>query len=390
MQRIQKLILCTVLAIMVSTAISQPKAGEREQDALRGVLNKETINEQMFAPSFLAQLSFKQIQAITSKILSSIGTPTKILERGKDYLVETRTHEMPITIALSENGKIIRLFFRPAILTGQNNTVILEKINRLGGDIAYLVIRDDKILHQQNANEKLAVGSAFKLGILAALAEKIEGGEARWDDVVRLKAGQISLPTGMLQKMPLDSPFTLHTLASFMISISDNTATDILLDFVGRKAVAVKLGVDFVLKTREFFTLKADAKLRKRFLAGDNEAKIKLAAEIAKLPQPDIGKVSAHHNKGVEFYVPLTRLCALITEVSALDVMSINPGLADPEDWQHVAFKGGSEQGVLNFTTQVTGKNGTNICVAFTWNAKHTLDLTKAGSLVSALIKNLR
>jgi len=332
---------------------------------------------------------FTQIQAITSQIRTSIGTPTEIIERDEDYLVKSKTHEMATTIVLDENGKIIGLLFRAATLTGQNNTEILEKMNELGGDIAYLVIRDRKTLHQQNADMKLAVGSAFKLGILAALAEKIDSGEANWDDVIRLKADQISLPSGMLQKMPVGSPFTLHTLASLMISISDNTATDVLLDFVGRESVAAKLDVDFVLKTREFFMLKADAELRQRFLAGDVAAKTKLALEIAKLPQPDRGKAITHHNPGVEFYIPLTRLCALIAEVSELDVMSINPGLANPKEWQHVAYKGGSEQGVLNFTTQVTDKDGANTCIAFTWNAQQALDETKAGSLVSALIKNL-
>ena len=33
-----------------------------------------------------------------------------------------------------------------------------------------------------------------------------------------------------------------------------------------------------------------------------------------------------------------------------------------------VAYKGGSEIGVLNLTTQVTGKDGSTYCVAFTWN----------------------
>lgn len=374
---------------MVLTGASQSHAGEKERDALRALLGKETANEKMFAPAFLAQVPFAQIQAITSQIRSSIGTPTEIVEQDESYLVKSKTHEMPTTIVLNENGKIIGLLFRTATLTGQSDTEILAGMNELGGDIAYLVIKDGKTLHQQNADEKLAVGSAFKLGILAALAEKIDSGKARWDDIIRLKSNQVSLPSGMLQKMPIGSPFTLHTLASLMISISDNTATDVLLDFVGRDAVTAKLDVDFVLKTREFFMFKADAKLRKRFLAGDIAAKINLTAEIAKLPQPDRGKALVHHNQGVEYYIPLTRLCALMAEVSTLDVMSINPGLASPKDWQHVAYKGGSEQGVLNFTTEVTGKDGTNICIAFTWNAKHALDETKAGSLVSSLIKNL-
>ena len=36
--------------------------------------------------------------------------------------------------------------------------------------------------------------------------------------------------------------------------------------------------------------------------------------------------------------------------------MSINPGLASPDDWQYVAFKGGAMPGVLNFTTLLVGE----------------------------------
>lgn len=48
--------------------------------------------------------------------------------------------------------------------------------------------------------------------------------------------------------------------------------------------------------------------------------------------------------------------------------MSINPGVANPQDWQKVAFKGGSEPGVLNLTTWLQAKNGKKYCVVATWN----------------------
>ena len=78
----------------------------------------------------------------------------------------------------------------------------------------------------------LAIGSTFKLFILAELSRQIRAGERRWSDVVPLD--RRSIPSGMLQNWPPGSPLTLHSLAALMISISDNSATDVLLRTLGR------------------------------------------------------------------------------------------------------------------------------------------------------------
>src|SRR5690606_39753601 len=49
-----------------------------------------------------------------------------------------------------------------------------------------------------------------------------------------LEAGDVSLPTGILQEWPVGTPMTIQSLATLMISISDNTATDVLLRVAGR------------------------------------------------------------------------------------------------------------------------------------------------------------
>ena len=67
----------------------------------------------------------------------------------------------------------------------------------------------------------LAIGSAFKLFILAELSRQVAAGERRWSDVVTLD--RRSIPSGVLQGWPRGSPLTLHTLAALMISQSDNT-----------------------------------------------------------------------------------------------------------------------------------------------------------------------
>jgi hypothetical protein len=59
--------------------------------------------------------------------------------------------------------------------------------------------------------------------------------------------------------------------------------------------------------------------------------------------------------------------------VASLPLMTIAPGVADASDFRRVAFKGGSDFGVVNLTTEVTTKRGTSFCFSATVN-----DPTKA------------
>jgi hypothetical protein len=66
--------------------------------------------------------------------------------------------------------------------------------------------------------------------------------------------------------------------------------------------------------------------------------------------------------------------------------MQINPGVAAKKDWQQIAYKGGSEPGVLNFTTALTAKNGRHYCVAATWNSEGFLDENKFAMLYAGVL----
>lgn len=79
-----------------------------------------------------------------------------------------------------------------------------------------------------------------------------------------------------------------------------------------------------------------------------------------------------------------------LEEVADLQVMSINPGVANPQDWQKVAFKGGSEPGVLNLTTWLQAKNGKKYCVVATWNNSNAqLEESKFMGLYGGVITQL-
>ena len=95
------------------------------------------------------------------------------------------------------------------------------------------------------------------------------------------------------------------------------------------------------------------------------------------------------HQQGAEWYLPLTTLCAMMDEVGGLNPMHINPGVAQPGDWDKVAFKGGSEIGVLNMTTRAIGKDGSDYCVAATWNDDAALNEAALGSAYAALLSAL-
>jgi hypothetical protein len=55
--------------------------------------------------------------------------------------------------------------------------------------------------------------------------------------------------------------------------------------------------------------------------------------------------------------------------------MGINPGAVKKSDWDAVAYKGGSEPGVLNMTAWLR-KGSRSHCVSATWNAPQKLDET--------------
>lgn len=388
--RVIALAMAMVAALWGGLAMAEDGTGETpEIAALKAVLADGPLDENLFAASFLAALPKAQLEEVTAGVKAAIGPVTAVTARGgQDYLVETATHEMESKIALDGEGRIAGLLFGPPISKNADIGALIGEMGAMAPDAAVLVMADGAVLHAVNADAPLAVGSAFKLGVLKALNEQIGAGRHSWDEVVTLAEADRSLPSGILQGWPEGMPMTLASLASLMISISDNTATDVLMRIVGRDAVEAALGIAPALTTRELFVLKADRDAVARYVAGDVDEKRAVLAEIAAHPLPDPSALTPH-DVGAEWYVPAERLCELIEAVAALPPMQINPGVAARADWQDIAFKGGSEIGVLNLTTRVTGKDGTRYCVVASWNDTKAIDETRATGAYASLLAAL-
>jgi hypothetical protein len=153
--------------------------------------------------------------------------------------------------------------------------------------------------------------------------------------------------------------------------------------------VAQRLGARFVLKTTEFYKLKADPARQLRFVGADDAGRQEIAAELANQPLPSPTDVVGPLTDELEWYVSPSALCRLMDDVGDLDVAAINPGVAQRQDWRRIAFKSGSEVGVASLTSRLTAEDGTRYCATVTVNDHKPLDETRVTALYSALVAQL-
>ncbi|MEO1295124.1 MAG: serine hydrolase [Cyanobacteria bacterium J06636_16] len=339
--------------------------------ALERLFQPESVQNDWFMSQFLEQIPLGQVQALLDSLKQSMGSLQTITPIANGYELTFERGIVPAQIRLNDQGQIAGLFFGPP----EAPISVEEAVSSLGefpGEASLLVLADDEVLADVQADEPLAVGSAFKLAVLVALKEAIAQGTLNWDDVVTLQPEWRSLPGGILQDWPAGTALTVETLATLMISVSDNTATDALIQILGREPIeAIAPRNQPLLTTREFFALKNpdNADTLRRFRQANTVKKRQLLDSLESVALPDASLFTGNPIAlDVEWSFSAHELCDLIAQVQDLPLMSVNPGVARLQDWQTVNFKGGSEPGVLNLTTQLEAADGRTYCVAATWN----------------------
>lgn len=377
-----------------------------------------------FAESFVAQVPLSQVAALFAQLSQQL--PPLTIEH-----VEESADGQLVAVVRSGNpqaqGAKVKLSLRVEAVAPQRLTGLLLRpvadappatswddvharlravapnVSFLAADISGGQCRARSAIEPQKI---LALGSTFKLYILEALARQIAAGQHSWDELITIDEAKKSLPSGELQDAPAGKTFTVRQVAEKMISISDNTATDHLLAFVGRAAVeaAVKASghsaparmIPF-LSTRELFALKlattpaeltayahADVahkrKLLSTFAARDLHEALKSAAGWEKPRQID----------SLEYFASPDDLCKLMASLAAhaqvpatapvKAILSLNPGIVDDTGaYEYIGYKGGSEPGVLNLTWLLRRKGDDHwLFVSAGFNDRdHAIDETK-------------
>ncbi|MEM1050857.1 MAG: serine hydrolase [Pseudomonadota bacterium] len=369
-----------------------------------GLVNGELEPEEIFTEGFLRAVSPEQFDAISRQLTAQFGAA--VLVEDLDPPTGTRAAlsvRMERAIAsgfigidpTSEN-RINELLFQSFEPTNDSLAKIETDLERLSGETSWSfgpLHGRAPALSSSRSDKQMPIGSTFKLYVLATLAREVAEGKRTWSDVVNIGERR-SFPSGMMQDWPEAAPVTLHSLASVMISISDNTATDVLIDELGRDAVMgtmLESGHsnpalnDPFLKTREMFLLKSGPRDRlDTYLRGNADLRRRMLDGIEDLPI-SANQVGAAFAGGpialdVEWFasaddiIRLMRYMQSTADPEALTIMAINPSMSQElrKKWSYAGYKGGSEPGVLNLSWLLRDAAGKDYALILSWRDDET------------------
>ena len=103
---------------------------------------------------------------------------------------------------------------------------------------AFLLVLDDGRYAEMRSELPLPAASAIKTPILLAALEDLDAGKLRWNESLTLTRQLVGGGAGWMASRPLGSRFPVHEAATEMIRVSDNSATNLLIQRLGgRQAV---------------------------------------------------------------------------------------------------------------------------------------------------------
>jgi hypothetical protein len=346
--------------------------------------------EQHFAAQFLASIGGP---ASVNQALATVGTLTlqQVLE-DEPGLVEaivtsSKAGALQAEVQTDASGLIAAFGAAPYVQAPQSWPQLDASLRALAPEVSFaaMTIGPDggcRLVHGVNAATARPLGSSFKLYVLGALGRAIAARRASWNTDLAIHEQWKSLPSGVLQDEPAGTELTLREYADYMISISDNTAADHLIHFLGRDAVQAQLfrfgnrsaqrDIPF-LTTREFFALRSVnyPALASGYLSGSRAQR---TAELAALDQIPLSQLHAWTQpemiNQIEWYASPEDMCRAYAglwrenaEPGMNDIggaLSINDaGIAlDRTQYPLVWYKGGSEPGVLTLNFLARASDG--------------------------------
>ncbi len=301
-----------------------------------------------------------------------------------------------VVLDINDRNRIVGLLVQPAdppVLENPPQT-LAEAASRLGefGEASLLAaeVLDGACvpIEAVNAEKPVPIGSAFKLYVLGALADAIEAGAFAWTDEITITEELKSVPSGELQNRPTGSAVTVREAAELMISISDNTGTDLLIDLVGRDNVEAAqatyghtqpaLNIPF-LTTREWAILKLGTEeQREEYLAAEETTRRQILESFENVLASSISGafLDPIAPDRLEWFASLNDLCTAHIRLQerarvpglepVAEILALNPGIPTAR-WDYIAFKGGSEPGLVTTTWLVREESASSSSGRRSW-----------------------
>lgn len=156
---------------------------------------------------------------------SGVETRSLGVSKSADKTQESLVHSAPSTLGPIKLTQEITAF-----------TTYLEALAKQNSKLqpgVFLVDIDTGAYFDSQGETTFSAASTIKLPILVALFQDVDAGKIRLDEKLTLKQEMIGSGSGDLQYKKLGTKYTALEVATKMIAISDNTATNMLISRMG-------------------------------------------------------------------------------------------------------------------------------------------------------------
>ncbi|MPZ82027.1 MAG: hypothetical protein GEV28_17195 [Actinophytocola sp.] len=324
----------------------------------------------------------EQREHLSAEFLSAIGGPAEFNETMAGFgalapprvlsstptSVEAVSGAWLVSLVVDANGLVGRLRFSPYAPSPSSWSELDGRLRALAPSVSFAtfdVSAGCEPIHSVDGDVPRPLGSAFKLYVLGALARAVADGRASWDQELAIRDEWKSLPTGVLQEEPAGTRLPLREYANLMISISDNTATDHLIHFLGRRDVSRQLSLSGnradgnvpFLTTRELFALKGFhyPALARPYLSLPPSLRHAVLPAANSVPRDRIEPwTTARDVEEIEWFGAPSDMCRAFAGLQSRHGAAVDHALSISDggiglggDFPAVWYQGGAEPGVL-------------------------------------------
>ena len=331
-----------------------------------------------------------------------------------------RSQRLNLSLAVDAQGLISDLSLRASVPPAPTSWAGVDQAVRSAAPEVRLLVAEVtngtcRPIHMIDADTPAPLASVFKLYLLDALAEAIASGQVTWDEKLTITDQVRNFSSDALHDKPDGTRVSVRDVADAMISVSDNTATDMLIARLGRTAVEAamrsagmadpSLDTPF-LTSREVFTLTLHEwpKLAARYLAlGTAGRRALLASTVDRVALASLDRSSLGTPRDVDsigsfgsasdvcrVYASLANFARRPELAGIAHALAIDDGGLDlnRRQWQSVWFKGGLDGGVLAGAYLATNRSGrTYVVIVLTENPSAPIPKTTTAPILISAVK---
>ncbi len=184
---------------------------------------------------FLTSIGLSVLLGSTLKVLGPVNQSNKIKQKinliGKSkssLKKELKTRKS--NLSLFYNNKLERFNRLENLINKWENLIIKSPDLEVS---AFFLSLDNKVFAEIKSEMNLSAASSIKVPILIVLLTMLERGEIFWNEKLILTEDTIGGGSGWMAYQKIGDKFPVFEVASEMIRVSDNTATNLLIKRLG-------------------------------------------------------------------------------------------------------------------------------------------------------------